>query len=75
MTVTTNEVTTTLVKVPEIRIVKKIPDSDVQVGNGHGRPTFLFKITGGTGKVWYRSVTFDDEKASAGWTFSGRISI
>ena len=44
MTVTTNEVTTTLVKVPEIRIVKKIPDSDVQVGNGHGNPTFIFKI-------------------------------
>ena len=35
-----------------------------------GKPTFLFKITGGTGKVWYRSVTFDDEKASAGWTFT-----
>ena len=70
LTITTNEVTTTLVKVPEIRIVKKIPDSAVQLGDGHGKPTFLFKITGGTGKVWYRSVTFDDEKASAGWTFS-----
>ena len=71
LTVTTNEVTTTLVKVPEIQIVKKIPDSDVQVGNGHGNPTFIFKIEGSDSReVWYRSVTFGDEKASEGWIFS-----
>ena len=49
----------------------KRQDSERQTGDGHGNPTFIFKITGeGSGKVWYKSVTFADEAVSEGWTFS-----
>lgn len=69
LTVSTNTVKTTLVKPPAIRIVKKVPaGTDV---DEHGKITSLFKITGdSTGRTWYRSVTFDDEDASKGWSFS-----
>ena len=71
LTVITNEVTTRLVKPTMLQIVKSIPDSERQTGDGHGNPTFIFKITGeGSGKVWYKSVTFGDEAVSDGWSFS-----
>ena len=63
--------TTRLVKPTMLQIVKSIPDSERQTGDGHGNPTFIFKITGeGSGKVWYKSVTFGDEAVSDGWSFS-----
>ncbi|MDO4487096.1 MAG: isopeptide-forming domain-containing fimbrial protein [Bacillota bacterium] len=71
LSVDTNLVTTALAKPYMVQIVKSIPDSADQLGDGHGRPTFIFKISGkNTGYVRYASVTFGDENASAGWTFS-----
>ena len=71
LSVDTNLVSTTLVKPTMLQIVKSIPDTQDQTGDGHGNPTFIFKITGeGSGRVWYKSVTFEDEAVSEGWSFS-----
>ena len=71
LSVDTNLVTTALAKPYMVQIVKSIPDSASQLGDGHGKPTFIFKISGkSTGSVRYAAVTFGDESASAGWTFS-----
>ena len=52
LSVDTNLVTTTLTKPTMLQIVKSIPDTQDQTGDGHGKPTFIFKITGeGSGKV------------------------
>ena len=71
LSVDTNLVTTSLTKPYMVQIVKSIPDSGDQLEGGHGKPTFIFKISGkNTGYVRYATVTFGDENASAGWTFS-----
>ena len=71
LSVDTNLVTTNLTKPYMVQIVKSISGSADQLGDGHGRPTFIFKVSGkNTGDVYYESVTFGDENASAGWTFS-----
>lgn len=50
----------------QIRISK---DKDQQT-EAHGKPTFIFKVTGkGSGKTYYDSVTFGNPDESFGWTF------
>lgn len=47
---------------PRIVIVKKLTNDHEQFTAAHGEPTFLFKITGSeSGKVWYKSITFNRE--------------
>lgn len=71
LSVDTNLVTTALAKPYMVQIVKSISGSANQLGDGHGRPTFIFKVSGkNTGDVYYESVTFGDENASAGWSIS-----
>lgn len=57
LSVDTNLVTTSLTKPYMVQIVKSIPDSASQLGDGHGKPTFVFKISGN-----YRRFTFEEEK-------------
>ena len=71
LSVDTNLVTTALAKPYMVQIVKSIPGSEDQLEGGHGRPTFIFKVSGkNTGDVYYESVTFGDENASEGWSFA-----
>ena len=57
LSVDTNLVTTSLTKPYMVQIVKSIPDSASQLGDGHGKPTFVIKISGN-----YRRFTFEEEK-------------
>lgn len=54
-----------------IQLQIRIPKDKDQQTEAHGKPTFIFKVTGkGSGKTYYDSVTFGDEGASSsGWTF------
>ncbi len=51
---------------PRLVIVKKVSEDDEQFTPAHGEPAFLFRITAeGSGKVWYRAVTFTEEAVSS----------
>lgn len=69
-----------------IQLQIRIPKDKIQQTAAHGKPTFIFKVTGkNSGAIYYESVTFGDKKASSGWTFkedgdwivarSGRIYV
>lgn len=53
-----------------IQLRIRIPKDKDQQTEAHGKPTFIFKVTGkGSGKTYYDSVTFGDPNESPGWTF------
>lgn len=53
-----------------IQLRIRIPKDKDQQTEAHGKPTFIFKVTGkGNGKTYYDSVTFGDPDESVGWTF------
>lgn len=57
-------------KTDYIQLRVRIPKDKDQQTEAHGKPTFIFKVTGkGTGKTYYDSVTFGDPDESVGWTF------
>lgn len=50
----------------QLRVTIKKSD----IASEHGKPTFIFKITGDSSKKeYFKSVTFGDEEASKEWTF------
>ena len=56
--------------VDKIQLLIRIPKDKTQQTAAHGKPTFIFKVTGkNSGATYYRSVTFGDKEASMGWTF------
>lgn len=60
----------TLDEINRIQLQIRIPKEKKQQTAAHGKPTFIFKVTGkNSGATYYRSVTFGDKEASMGWTF------
>lgn len=56
--------------VDKIQLQIRIPKDKTQQTAAHGKPTFIFKVTGkNSGATYYLSVTFGDKEASMGWTF------
>ena len=56
--------------VDKIQLQIRIPKDKTQQTAAHGKPTFIFKVTGKySGETYYRSVTFGDKEASVGWGF------
>lgn len=57
-------------KTNHIQLQIRIPKDKTQQTSAHGKPTFIFKVTGKNSRAtYYRSVTFGDKEASVGWTF------
>ena len=50
---------------PRINIVKVLDNDADLFTEAHGEPSFLFKVTGDSGKVWYKSIRFSDEALEA----------
>lgn len=57
--------------VNKIQLQIRIPKDKTQQTAAHGKPTFIFKVTGkDSGTTYYETVTFGDKEASSGWTFT-----
>lgn len=55
----------------KIQLQIRIPKDKTQQTAAHGKPTFIFKVTGkDSGTTYYETVTFGDKEASSGWTFT-----
>lgn len=56
--------------VDKIQLQIRIPKDKTQQTAAHGKPTFIFKVTGKySGATYYESVTFGDKEVSSHWTF------
>lgn len=56
--------------VSRIQLQIRIPKDKTQQTAAHGKPTFIFKVTGKySGATYYESVTFGDKEVSSHWTF------
>lgn len=57
--------------VNKIQLQIRIPKDKTQQTAAHGKPTFIFKVTGkDSGTTYYKTVTFGDKEASSGWIFT-----
>lgn len=71
VSITSSEAKVEVINNPKLQIIKKIRLDDIY--EPHGKEVFIFKVKElGSGKEWYRSLTFDDnDKSSDGyWSFS-----
>lgn len=50
---------------PRLVIMKKLDNDSEQFTEEHGEPTFLYKITGSAGKVWYKSITYTENAVNS----------
>lgn len=64
------------VPAPKLVIEKELKDTADQLTESHGVPIFLFRITGASsGKVWYRSVSFDEDSRQQAVKEDGNIRV